>query len=51
MKRRNYRFNILLSLDEKEMIRKLKQQHSINVSNYFRNTVKELYNKMSEKKL
>lgn len=49
-KSRNNRFNITLSDDEKEIIKQIKEKHSINISNYVRQSIRKLYEELNEKK-
>ena len=42
LSRRN-RLNLTLSDDETEMVHKLKKKYSINISNYVREAIKNLY--------
>jgi hypothetical protein len=46
---RNNRVNITLSKDEKEMIDVLKKEYSFNISNYFRQSIRALYEKTFKK--
>lgn len=40
---RENRLNLTLSDEEKNMVLELKKKHSINMSNYIRECIKELY--------
>lgn len=43
------RLNLTISEEEKDMVRKLKKIHSVNISNYIRESIRELYNKLGTK--
>jgi len=43
---RENRLNLTLSNDEKEMVRCLKKKYSINISNYIRESIRDLYEKI-----
>lgn len=45
---RENRINLTLSDEEKEMVMKLKNKHSINISNFIRESIKKMYEKMEE---
>ena len=43
---RENRLNLTLSDEEKKMVVDLKKKYSINISNFIRESIKELYGKM-----
>jgi hypothetical protein len=44
---RENRLNLTLSNEEKEMVMNLKKKYSINISNFIRESIKDLYGKMN----
>ena len=46
---RDNRLNLTLSKKEKKMVWELKKRYSINISNFIRESIKDLYEKMGNK--
>ena len=45
---RDNRLNLTLSDEEKKMVLDLKKKHSINISNFIRESIKKMYEKVNE---
>jgi len=49
MKKQRLEFNFIITTKDDERIKELREKYSVNISNFLRTSLRELYEKLSKK--
>jgi len=49
MKKKRLEFNFIITAKDDERIKELRENHSVNISNYLRTSLRDLYEKLNKK--